>query len=374
MKVFLKRGKILFLVMVMLCSVILSAGCGFKDIDKRIFIVAIGLDYTKNDTKPYRVILKLAIPSGTAKDSTGPRYTYLTKESATLAEAVRILKTHIDKELDFGQAKMIVLGENLLHRDMEKDIDFFLRRRDIQFISWMAIGRPTAEKVLKTEPSSEMAGSNALFNIFSGIGTESGYIITTYLFDFRRRLLEPGMDAIVPIIETNKKKTKFIINKAVVFKNHKEKVELTADQTKDYNTLSGNAEKVDVKVKKKGLDFALSVDTVKVKYKILTPANKAPVLKMDIKMEGIVEESKDRLPPSNMDTYSKYASELSKKRLTAFLKMLQKNQVDPLGFGLRYQATHLHTRDTYAEWKQIYPHLKFDVSVKTTVKSVGTVE
>ncbi|MFC6603959.1 hypothetical protein ACFQDF_24540 [Ectobacillus funiculus] len=57
MKVFLKRGKILFLVMVMLCSVILSAGCGFKDIDKRIFIVAIGLDYTKNDTKPYRVIL-----------------------------------------------------------------------------------------------------------------------------------------------------------------------------------------------------------------------------------------------------------------------------------------------------------------------------
>lgn len=374
MKVFLKRGKIFFLVMVIICSVILSAGCGFKDIDKRIFIVAIGLDHTENKTKPYRVILKLAIPSGTAKDSPGPRYTYLTKEAATIAEAVRILKTHIDKELDFGQAKMIVLGERLLHRDMVEDIDFFLRRRDIQFISWVAVGRPTAEKVLKTEPSSEMAGSNALFNIFSGIGTESGYIITTYLFDFRRRLLESGIDAIVPIVETDKKNTKFITNKAIVFKNRKEKLELTADQAKDYNTLAGNAEKVDVKVKKKGLYFTLSVDTVKVKYKILTPANKTPVLKVDIKMEGLVEESKDYLSPNNMRTYGKYASEASKKRVVAFLKLLQKNRVDPLGFGLRYQATHLHTRDTYAEWKQIYPRLKFDVSVETTVKSTGTIE
>jgi len=374
MKMFLKRGKILFLVMVMICSIIVSTGCGFKDIDKRIFIVAIGLDYTKDNTKPYRVILKLAIPSGTAKDSPGPRYTYLTKESATLAEAIRILKTHIDKELDFGQAKMIVLGENLLHRDMIEDIDFFLRRRDIQFISWVAIGRPTAEKVLKTEPSSEMAGSNALFNIFSGIGTESGYIITTYLFDFRRRLLEAGIDAIVPIIEVNKKKTKFIINKAIIFKDRKEKLELTADQAKDYNTLAGTAEKVDVKVKKNNLYFTLSVDTVKVKYKILTPANKTPVLKVDVKMEGLVEESKDYLPPSKMDIYSKYASEASKKRIVDFLKLLQKKRVDPLGFGLRYQATRLHTRDTYAEWQQIYPRLKFDVSVKTAVKSTGTIE
>lgn len=374
MKVFLKRGKILFLVMVMICSVILSAGCGFKDIDKRIFIVAIGLDHTESETKPYRVILKLAIPSGTAKDSPGPRYTYLTREAATLAEAVRILKTHIDKELDFGQAKIIVLGEHLLHRDMVEDIDFFLRRRDIQFISWVAVGRPTAEKVLKTEPSSEMAGSNALFNIFSGIGTESGYIITTYLFDFRRRLLEAGIDAIVPIIETDKKKTKFITNKAIIFKDRKEKLELTSDQAKDYNTLSGNAEKVDVKVKKNNLYFTLSVDTVKVKYKILTPANQTPVLKVDVKMEGLVEESKDYLPPDKMDEYGKYASEASKKRIVNFLKLLQKNRVDPLGFGLRYQATRLHTRDTYTEWKQIYPRLKFDVSVETAVKSTGTIE
>lgn len=374
MKVFLKKGKILFFVLVMMCSIMLSAGCGFKDIDKRIFVVAIGLDYTKNKTKPYRVILKLAIPSGSAKDSPGPRYSYLTKESATLAEAVRILKTHIDKELDFGHAKMIVLGENLLHRNMVEDIDFFLRRRDIQFISWVAVGRPTAEKVLKTEPSSEMAGSNALFNIFSGIGTESGYIITTFLFDFRRRLLEAGIDAIVPIIQTNKKKTKFIINKAIIFKDRKEKLELTADQTKDYNTLAGNAKKVDVKVKKNNLYFALSVDTVKIKYKILTPVNKTPVLKVDVKMEGLVEESKDSLAANHLHAYGKYASEASKKRILSFLKLLQKNQVDPLGFGLRYQATHLHTRDTYTEWEKIYPRLKFDVSVETIVKSTGTIE
>ncbi|GAA3328937.1 hypothetical protein GCM10020331_074930 [Ectobacillus funiculus] len=70
----------------------------------------------------------------------------------------------------------------------------------------MAIGRPTAEKGTEKQnlPQKWQALMPYLI-FFSGIGTESGYIVTTYLFDFRRRLLEPGMDAIVPIIETNKK-------------------------------------------------------------------------------------------------------------------------------------------------------------------------
>ncbi|OCA81245.1 Ger(x)C family spore germination protein [Pseudobacillus wudalianchiensis] len=366
--------KILFLVVVVLTSMTLISGCGFKDIDKRGFVVAVGVDGTKNKKKPYRLTLKLAVPTGTFKQSPKPTYAYLSIESATLAEGIRILKTHTDKELDFAHAKVIVLGESILERDMKETFDIFLRRRDFQGIAWIAVGEPSAEGILKTNPTTDLPGSNALFNIFSNEGTESAYIVTTYLYDFSRRLFEAGLDPILPIIRTTEKTNEYRTNQAIVFKDDKKQLKLNTEDTKFYNILSENETKADIEVSKKELLFAIAANNIKVNYKILTPANKQPVLKMNIDIQGIVEESTERVTPEKLKDYSRDASEVAQKRFTHFLKLLQENEVDPLGFGLRYKATRLHNRDTEAEWQRIYPQLKFDVNAKVKVKSPGVIE
>ncbi|WP_102349088.1 Ger(x)C family spore germination protein [Bacillus sp. Marseille-P3661] len=358
---------------IVLLMLLLQSGCGFKDIDKRLFVLSIGIDHSDNEEKPYKIILKLAVPSGSLKQS-GTKYTYLTKESESLASAIRLLKTHVDKEIDFGHAKVIVLGEDILHHDTTDVIDFFLRRRDIQKVSWVAVGTPTAESVLKAEPSSEMAGSHALFNIFDQNGVESSYIISTYLFDFYRRMVESGIDAILPVLSSSEDKKKIVTNSSILLNKNKEPLKLTTQETKLYNMMANNVEKFDIMIRRNELLYTVSVDTAKSTYKIITTPNEKPVLKMDITMEGIIEESNQEMDPHKLSTYSKYASEEEKKRITAFLKKLQENGADPLGFGLRYKATRLHTNDIYEEWELLYPEISFDVNVKVSIMSTGIIE
>ncbi|MBS4210242.1 Ger(x)C family spore germination protein [Bacillus sp. FJAT-50079] len=369
----MKKRTIIFVVIHLLVFTFLQTGCAFKDIDKRLFVMAIGIDYTENEQNPYQITLKLALPSGQIREAAKAKYTYLTKESDTLAGAIRIIKTHVDKEIDFGHTRVIVFGEEVLKRDLKDVMDFFLRRSDIQVISWVAVGKPTAEKVLRTEPPSEMAASNALFNFFAQNGVESSYIVTTYLFDFRRRVLENGIDLILPILQVNGKST-ISINKSLILKEENKVLELTSAQTKRYNVLANRGEEFDLEVKKKGLTFLMKVDKVKTNYKILTPANERPILKMNVKIFGIIEESNQPLSPEKLDEYSKIAGERAKKNLQELLLLFQENNVDPLGFGLRYKATRIHNTDTFAEWQRIYPNIKFDLSIEATIKSTGTIK
>lgn len=362
-----------FIITSIVLLMLLQSGCGFKDIDKRIFVLSIGIDHSDNEEKPYKITLKLAVPSGSIKEA-GTKYTYLTKESESIASAVRLLKSHVDKEIDFGHAKVIVFGEDILDHDMNEVIDFFVRRRDIQKMSWVAVGKPSAENVLKAEPSSEKSGSHALFNFFDQDGVESIYIVSTYLFDFYRRMSEKGYDSILPVISSSDNKKKLVVNNSILLANNKEPIKLSPEETKLYNVMANNIEKLNLTVKRDELLFTVSIDSSKTNYKIITKPKQKPVLKMNVTMKGVIEEANQPMNPSKLSTYNKYVSKDLEKQLTDLLTKLQENNADPIGFGLRYQASKLHTEKTYKEWLQLYSELSFDVHVKVSIMSTGIIE
>ena len=100
--------KILFFSLVIL-SILLSA-CGFKDIDKNVFVAAIGIDKSNNQDKPYKVTLKLYVPTSSFKQAPEPEYAYISMECKTISDAILILTSKVDKKLEFGHSKMIVFG------------------------------------------------------------------------------------------------------------------------------------------------------------------------------------------------------------------------------------------------------------------------
>ena len=99
-------------------------------------------------------------------------------------------------------------------------------------------------------------------------------------------------------------------------------------------------------------------------------------LKLNVKMEGPVEESNTKLRLEDINKYSKLASKEAKERLVKLLQLLKDNQLDPFGFGLRYEATHIHEKgiDRAVEWEELYPSLNFDVNADVTVRSLGAIE
>ena len=363
----MKRVILLFIS----CSIFFLSSCGYKDIDKRYFVVSIGVDKGKNDL--YDITLKLAVPSSEVKTGSD-EFKIMTESAQTVSEAVRIIKSKVDKELDFSHAKMIVFGEQLVKEDITSIVDWFSRRRDIQLIAWTAIGRPSALKILEAKPVGERLPSNSLFLTFGNAGTETPYISSVYLYKFTALHTERGIDPILPIIEVDVQD--YSTNQLAIFSDLKQALTIDDEQTKYFNMLSNNTSKTEIKVEKENESpyFVFSTDNVRTTYKIKTD-NSAANIVFDLEISGVVEESFVVLEDEKTREYEKYIEKEVEEQIENLLKLFQKENVDPIGFGLRYRASHAGKESTkIKEWDEIYQSVNFQVHTHVEMKNIGTIQ
>lgn len=351
-------------------TVLSLGGCGFKDIEKRFFVVGIGVDPAKGSPKKYNISLKFAIPSGTR--DLPAKSIIVTQEGDTIAEAIRIIKSKVDREIDFSHAKILLFGEQVVKKELPPGIYFwFSRRRDIQKIAWVGIGKPSAIDVLKVEPRSEHFPGDALFLALGKDGSETPFIISEFLFDFKKKVTEKGLDPVLPIIEA--RKNLFIINTVGLFDKHRLKLTLKPVETMLLNFFLVGEQKNALKVKAKQV-IVINTKKVKTNFKIVKPKGKQPYIQVNSKITGNVEESVSfAVYNEHVSGYEKAAEKEFSQALGKFLVKMQKANVDPIGFGLRWRARSFNDND-WQEWKQLYPKIKFKVYSQVKIEDTGLVE
>jgi len=348
-----------------------SSGCGFKDIDRRFFVVGIGIDGIDQGKKRFRITLRLAIPSS-HNENGAKKSQVITQDAESVTEAVRLIKSRVNKELDFGYAKVIVLGKNIIQRDLRDTLDWMIRRRDIQMIAWMAVGDPSAEAVLKLKTSSERLAGNALMLSFGRTGVESGYIVSQYLFDFYRKTRELGLDPVLPIVQATK--SGYAINTAVVFNKHSAQMYLTRDETRIFNVTYGSISKVEVEAPMGDEHLYASIDKVNMSFKVRTPPGKRPYAQLKLYTDGLLEESSVVTTPQQLSEYEEIIRKTGETRITQLLQKFQQANLDPIGFGLDYRARHFQSLDEeWRNWQQIYPQLEFRIDYTVKLKNTGVV-
>ncbi|MCM3359216.1 Ger(x)C family spore germination protein [Psychrobacillus sp. MER TA 171] len=363
------KGLVILLVV---CSFL--AGCGFKDIDNRIFVTGIGIDPSEEDSDKYKVTLKLAIPVSSIKQEKEPSYQYLVHEGENLEDAIRILETHTDKVLEFGHAKVILINEKLLKEEIKDFMDYLFRRGDIQTIAWVGATKDSAEEILRTEPKGESAVASPLTKFFGNMGTESPYIVSKYLYEFRRDFYGEGIDVVLPIIESNEPGTQLIVNKSLIVREGKEPFELSSSQTRNFNALANNMGGYSFKIETEELNLSLNMREVKMKYKVLKEGDQPTSIKVDVTMAGVISQSNKRLYLDKLDNYNQLASIEIKKELEKLFTMLQEDKLDPFGFGLRYRTMQLYEKDIFKTWEKAYPELPIDLTVNISLKNTGTIQ
>ncbi|UII57108.1 Ger(x)C family spore germination protein [Cytobacillus spongiae] len=355
----------------MICSVLLHSGCGFKDIDKRFFVVTIGIDTPKEGEKKYKVLLKLALPSAEKKGGSND-FLLITEESDSITDAIRLMKSRVDREIDFGHAKAIIFGESVFQKEIHQEVDWLLRRRDIQKIAWVGVGRPTAEAVLNVKPPSENIPSNAIFLSFGQTGSESPYTLSTYLFELFRDLESDGISPILPLIEV--KNELLEMNQAVVYQKDQIGLVLGKNETKTYNSLRNDFDKVQVKVKTEEHHFVVGAEAFHNRFNVQT-SNKGVVIQFHVRLEGIIEESREDISEKKLREYSKETAKAFKKDVEQLLTKLQEADVDPFGFGLRYRGTHFEDQEVEINrWQELYPEAVFQIKVDVDIKGTGVIE
>ncbi|WP_432352992.1 Ger(x)C family spore germination protein [Sporosarcina sp. A2] len=366
--------KVILLTTLLIALTSAISGCGYKGVDKRSFVVGFGVDPAKEPGNKYRITLKLAKPIASLKSSTKNEYAYLIHESDSIAEAIRFLETRDDKILDFSQTKILALNEDVLQGDLFPLMDYFVRRGDLQLLLYVLMAKPNAEEVLRVQPTLESAGENALYNYFDNTGTESPFVVTTFLFEFRRDYDTKGKSTVLPIVKANDSGSQYTVNHSIVLKNNVDPVVLNPTDTKIYNTLLKNAAGYGYRIESEGYKFTLAMDRVNMKIKVVAGKGQKPRAEVRIKAVGSINESNKLLKLKDLDYYSEISSKQFGKQVKELLIDLQEKDVDPFGFGLKYRSTRLNTKHTIEDWKAIYPELEFDVKVDMQLKSVGAME
>ncbi|MFC5447725.1 Ger(x)C family spore germination protein [Paenibacillus aestuarii] len=361
-----------FFMIFLLAALCFNSGCGMKDLDKRFFVLAIGVDQSGVPDKPYHVSLKLGIPSPRIEPGNSNKYQLVTQDANSVTEAIRLLKSKVDKELDLGHAKIFVFGKSLASEDIQKPLDWFIRRRDIQKIGFVAVGDPTAEAVLDTRVSSERLPANSLFLSFDREGTESAYIMTENLSDFYRRMTERGLDPYLPVIRPRGQI--FEIDQVAILDKHRIRAILNPDQTRILNQLTRNARKLDIHTNHQNENFDISIQHFKRKIHISNPnQNGMPDVRIEMKADGMVEESSRPLYDDDWNELAQSVQAQSKVRCMNVLALLQEKGVDPIGFGLHYRALGYVSDKDWQHWIDIYPNLNLQVNIKVKILGTGVV-
>lgn len=364
----IRQNKLIQLAIVLPILLGTLSGCGFKDIDKRFFVVAAGIDRSVTNPARYLVSLKLAVPSpkiepGSAKSQVE------SVEASTIAEAVRLIKSRVDKELDFGHCKLYLLGDRLVSQYYPDAMDWISRRRDIQNVAYIAIGKPDAKTIIELNPPTERFPGNTLFLQLGKDGTESAYIVPVFSFDFIRKAQERGIDPVLPIMGTEKEE--YVISKLALLNKNKTVATLSPNETEIFNQISHHMEKSTVTATINGQSLVLAVNKISSRYRIVKEANGSHILRLKIFISGIFEEAPLGVYSSNWAKLEQKFNEQYEAEANRLLTKIQQAEVDPFGFGLRYRATHAGSDQTWKAWLSIYPQLKFDITAKIKIDGTG---
>ncbi|PLT34069.1 Ger(x)C family spore germination protein [Bacillus sp. V5-8f] len=358
----------------LLCELILLgailSGCQFRDIDKRFFVVAMGVDSSDDKDKPYDVTLKLAIPSPEVKPGQAD-FQLISEKADSIPEAVRVMKSRVDKEFDFGHCRMVLFDEKMISENPLSTINWFLRRRDIQGITYLGIGKPSSKEVLKIRAKSERLPANALILTFDPSTNTSTYVSTSMVNDFFMRVREDGIDPYLPIIEPQK--DTYAINTVALFAGDKLAGSLNRDETRMLNELMNTQRRGQINVASGKNHLFVNVDQLKAVIQVMLPNGKRPYVDMHLDIMGFIEGSGEKLATNQeIKHYEKIASKTISKRVKRAMKKIQSMGSDPLGLELRYQAKVGPRQKEREEWRSLYPNMDIRVHTNLDIKGTGT--
>ncbi|MFC3798388.1 Ger(x)C family spore germination protein [Cohnella sp. GCM10012308] len=352
-----------------LTLLLMLSGCQLKDIDKRYFVVSAGFDYSDNPAAPYRVSLRLALPSSKVEEG-GAMSVVQTVDAASIAEAVRHLKSTVDKELEFGHCREFILGRKLIEKDgIDNSMQWLSRRRDIQSVSNVMIGDPDAYSVVNLKPKSERYPGNSLFLSFGNEGTESANTVTTYLFDLYRRVYETGLDPVLPVASLFR--DAYRIDRAAMLDKQKTRLFLDPDETLLFNMMAFGVDNTILVLPDKPLNIVLAATHTT--SKINLKGGEDPTAVVNVRIEGFLEQSPPHLLEKDWRGLERKMGRHFSEEAEKLLYKIRDAGVDPYGFGLHYLADHHNAKGRWEKWKRLYPEIRFEVHANVSIQGSGLI-
>jgi len=196
----LKVRKLMTVTAMTISVVILFTSCWDRvEIEERAFVVAIGID---NEDGKYAISLSVPLlekDNDDDHDSDKPPH-IKTATGATITEAMKNLDAKTDKTLFYGQAKLLVFGENLLENEamLQRAIVALKSHNEIDLRINILAAEESAKDILLVKPPGETLPGLFVADMYRNKNKLGG---ESFALDLERLASSYANGAVIPMIK-----------------------------------------------------------------------------------------------------------------------------------------------------------------------------
>lgn len=349
-----------------------------KEIDRRIFVGAIGID--KNEENKYDVHFTSPVVREIAGGEGGGGGGGKTKPvmlvsstSETIIDAARNVALRMSRSLFFEHMRAVVIAEDVARDDLKPILNTFIRQPEFNRRSRVAIAKGTAKDVLRVEPWIEKLKATYIENLYRNSNL-SGKFIEMDLGDFMHHLHSSKGNALVSRIVPNKEQVN--IGGAAVIKNYRLAGWLSEKETQGTNFFRGKVRGGSVVVYAKKQKCYITYIIIKAKRKLqLISADQIPKLLLRVNVEGNVASTSEGsfISEDNVEEIEKLVEKHIASQINKALDKIQKQyRVDVLDISDYLFKYHPNIWSKYkSDWDNIFPDIDVEVEVDAKVKNIG---
>ncbi|WP_234117253.1 Ger(x)C family spore germination protein [Clostridium hydrogenum] len=381
----MKRLISIFIIIVLMIA---STGCkqSKQEINQMGIVLTTGFDLTPDGK--YIFTAELLNPesssSSTSKKNTtesSSDVVIFTSLGDTPYTATTNLAESYGKPLFFAHSKYVVLGENLSKQGLNLFMDAVFRIRTTRPDTILLIAKGRASDIVKANAAGEKIPADSIENLVK-FQSSMGYFPMISRLDFANALLNKTSTPILGVITLKNKfntDNTFDLSGTAIFKNDKLIGFMDMNETRGMEWIEGKVQS--------GIVSAHMPDNSIVDFSILHSKSKIkPLIKKDslsiqinINAEANIVEMTSTLNPMKdykvMDKFSTALSNSIKSEVLLALNSAQKKyKSDVFGFGNIISQTYPDLWDKIKpEWQSIFPNIKVDVTVTSSVKRPGLI-
>ncbi|WP_284646393.1 Ger(x)C family spore germination protein [Paenibacillus silviterrae] len=289
----------------------------------------------------------------------------------------------MSKRVVSGQLRVAVYNEKIARNGIMPLVDTLKRDPSISNTMYLIVSRGKAESIIAHDyPEIVNIGSYLYKMIRQNIRGEQ--IVSCTLHEFLQAYYSEGLDPVLPI--ARQVGDEIHLESTAIFLDDKMVGELNMEETFLLKMMKGryragslelvlDAEPLKEVVKNlKDSELKLVVENIhsKTNIKLVTPS--PPTYRIDIKLEGRIQEISSELNLGQQEILRVIEQGISDRLATRTKMMIDKAKklkADPIGLGEVYRSTIRGSKLTRERWREIYPDVKVDISIKTKIIRSG---
>lgn len=346
-------------IIILISFIFLLTGCYDNiELDDLAIITGVGIDYKDNN-----FYLTYEILSDTKTEQNTSLLSYTVSASGkTISEAFINTNYMVSKKAYFAHLKVVVISEEIINGHLDKITDYILRDTNIRSEFKVVVANGTTpEKILENNSQNHPVVSEVIVNLIDNEKYNNNLVIGETFKQIVAKLINDNYDIILNTVSIKDKQ--IAINNSYIFRKYNYQATLSKKNSALFNMLTKNVSSMEfdkdynnnnVTISITGSDSSLDITS----SKIIINTN----------LEGKIIENNANFDLTKVDAYETLNKDFEKviiKDIKEFIKLLQENDSDILGFQ------EIYYKKTRKDNKDLWKHCDIEVQVNLKINTKG---